>query len=130
MQLIGDSMLYGFMALCTLLLFLRLTQVNYQQKQQNKEVAQDYVMASGDLMSSPLAAALDPRVDEQMVQEQMLNPHHQDADLPTADQVPTADQELSSMDAEPEAAVTTETVEAVDETEPDKHQTPDQNKPA
>jgi len=124
MQLIGDSMLYGFMALCTLLLFLRLTQVNYQQKQQNKEVAQDYVMASGDLMSSPLAAALDPRVDEQMVQEQMVNPHHSDADLPTADQ------ELSSMDAEPEAAVTTETVEAVDEAEPDKHQTPDHNKPA
>jgi len=65
-----------------------------------------------------------------MVQEQMVNPHHSDADLPTADQVPTADQELSSMDAEPEAAVTTETVEAVDEAEPDKHQTPDHNKPA
>ncbi len=86
MQLVGNSMLYGFMALCTLLLFLRLTQVNYQQKQQDKEVSQDYVMASGDLVSSPLAAALDPRVDEQMVQEQMVHPHHPDAELPTADQ--------------------------------------------
>ncbi len=43
-------------------------------------------MASGDLVSSPLAAALDPRVDEQMVQEQMVHPHQPEADLPTADQ--------------------------------------------
>ncbi|RVT47377.1 MFS transporter [Rheinheimera sediminis] len=119
MQLVGNSMLYGFMALCTLLLFLRLTHVNYQQKQQNTEVSQDYVMASGDLVSSPLAAALDPRVDEQMVQEQMVQPHLHEADLPTADQ------ELSSMENETEAAADTETVEAVDETE-----TPENNKPA
>ncbi|MDR7120008.1 MFS transporter [Rheinheimera soli] len=120
MQLVGNSMLYGFMALCTLLLFLRLTHVNYQQKQQNKEVPQDYVMASGDLMSSPLAAALDPRVDEQMVQEQMVQPHLHEADLPTADQ------ELSSMESESEVVADTETVEveAVAEAEPDK------NKPA
>jgi hypothetical protein len=31
----------------------------------------DYQLASGDLVSSPLAAALDPRVDEQLVKEQM-----------------------------------------------------------
>lgn len=119
MQLVGNSMLYGFMALCTLLLFLRLTHVNYQQKQQNTEVSQDYVMASGDLVSSPLAAALDPRVDEQMVQEQMVQPHLHEADLPTADQ------ELSSMENETEAAADTETVEAVDKTE-----TTENNKPA
>jgi MFS family permease len=126
MQLVGNSMLYGFMALCTLLLFLRLTHVNYQQKQQNKEVPQDYVMASGDLMSSPLAAALDPRVDEQMVQEQMVQPHLHEADLPTADQ------ELSSMESESEVVADTETVEveAVAEAEPDKNDTPEANKPA
>jgi len=33
----------------------------------------DYQLASGDLVSSPLAAALDPRVDEQLVKEQMLD---------------------------------------------------------
>jgi len=126
MQLVGNSMLYGFMALCTLLLFLRLTHVNYQQKQQDKEVPQDYVMASGDLMSSPLAAALDPRVDEQMVQEQMVQPHLHEADLPTADQ------ELSSMESESEVVADTETVEveAVAEAEPDKNDTPEANKPA
>ncbi|EGM79317.1 arabinose efflux permease family protein [Rheinheimera sp. A13L] len=120
MQMVGNSMLYGFMALCTLLLFLRLTHVNYQQKQQNKEVPQDYVMASGDLVSSPLAAALDPRVDEQMVQEQMVQPHLHEADLPTADQ------ELSSMESETEAATENETVEAVAVAEAE----PDKNKPA
>ncbi|WP_233079867.1 MFS transporter [Rheinheimera soli] len=126
MQLVGNSMLYGFMALCTLLLFLRLTHVNYQQKQQNTEVSQDYVMASGDLVSSPLAAALDPRVDEQMVQEQMVQPHLHEADLPTADQ------ELSSMESETETVADTETVEveAVAEVETDKNQTPEANKPA
>lgn len=122
MQLVGNSMLYGFMALCTLLLFLRLTHVNYQQKQQDKEVSQDYVMASGDLVSSPLAAALDPRVDAQMVQEQMVHPHHPDAELPTADQ------ELSSMDPEPESSTEIDKVEAI--SEPDTNQTSDQNKPA
>ncbi|MCA1930761.1 MFS transporter [Rheinheimera sp.] len=121
MQLVGNSMLYGFMALCTLLLFLRLTHVNYQQKQQDKEVSQDYVMASGDLVSSPLAAALDPRVDEQMVQEQMVHPHHPDAELPTADQ------ELSSMDAAAAPEVQIDTTEAVPE--PDQDQRKDENKP-
>jgi MFS family permease len=122
MQLVGNSMLYGFMALCTLLLFLRLTHVNYQQKQQDKEVSQDYVMASGDLVSSPLAAALDPRVDAQMVQEQMVHPHHPDAELPTADQ------ELSSMDPESVSSTEIDKVEAI--SEPDTNQTSDQNKPA
>jgi MFS family permease len=122
MQLVGNSMLYGFMALCTLLLFLRLTHVNYQQKQQDKEVSQDYVMASGDLVSSPLAAALDPRVDAQMVQEQMVHPHHPDAELPTADQ------ELSSMDPEPESSAEIDRVAAI--SDPDTNQTSDQNKPA
>lgn len=124
MQLVGNSMLYGFMALCTLLLFLRLTQVNYQQKQQDKELPQDYVMASGDLVSSPLAAALDPRVDEQMVQEQMVHPHHPDADLPTADQE-LSSQEPNGMSAA-EPALGTVAVEA----EPEKPQPSEHNKPA
>jgi anaerobic glycerol-3-phosphate dehydrogenase len=53
-------------------LFLRLAQVNYQQKQQDKEQPVDYVMASGDLVSSPLAAVLDPRVDLVTAQQQLM----------------------------------------------------------
>ena len=65
-------MLYAFMALVTALLFVRLTHVNYQQKQQDNAQPKDYVMASGDLVSSPLAAALDPRVDLATAQQQLM----------------------------------------------------------
>lgn len=75
MQLLGNSMLYLYMAVCCFILFIRLTQVNYSQKMAKKLLAQqhssDYQLASGDLVSSPLAAALDPRVDEELVQQQM-----------------------------------------------------------
>lgn len=75
MQLIGPSMLYAFISCCALMLFLRLIRVNYTQKmvkrmmdeQQNAQ----FKMGSGDLVSSPLAAALDPRVDEEVVVAQM-----------------------------------------------------------
>ena len=71
MQFAGNRMLYGFMAITAALLFVRLTHVNYQQKQQEKSQSQDYVMSSGDLVSSPLAAALDPRVDQATAQQQL-----------------------------------------------------------
>jgi MFS family permease len=71
MQFGGSRMLYGFMAAVAAILFVRLQQVNYQQKLQERAASQDYVMASGDLVSSPLAAALDPRVDQQTAQAQL-----------------------------------------------------------
>ena len=70
MQWLGNSMLYGFMSACTLILFLRLRYVHSQQKAET-HVTQDYMMATGDLVSSPLAAALDPRVDVESIQEHM-----------------------------------------------------------
>jgi MFS family permease len=71
MQIGGSQMLYAFMAVIAALLFVRLHQVNYQQKQQDKIAPKDYMMAAGDLVGSPLAAALDPRVDQQTVDQQM-----------------------------------------------------------
>ena len=63
------------MALACLILFIRLQRVNYNQKMAKRMLSQqqssDYQVASGDLVSSPLAAALDPRVDEDLVQQQM-----------------------------------------------------------
>ena len=70
MQWLGNSMLYGFMSACTLILFVRLRYVHAQQKAETN-VTQDYIMATGDLVSSPLAAALDPRVDVESIQEHM-----------------------------------------------------------
>jgi MFS family permease len=73
MQALGDSMLYVFMGFCAVLLLIRLNWINSRQKAE-RQVSGDYIMAGGDLVSSPLAAALDPRVDVESVQEQMLSP--------------------------------------------------------
>ena len=79
-QLLGPDMLYAFICLCSLVLFLRLIRVNYtlkmtQRLMDEQQLAQ-FKMGSGDLVSSPLAAALDPRVDEATVLAQM---HDEDA---------------------------------------------------
>jgi len=77
MQLIGPSMLYAFISCCAFTLFLRLLRVNYTQKQVKRMMDEQqnaqFKMGSGDLVSSPLAAALDPRVDEDTVAAQMLD---------------------------------------------------------
>lgn len=86
-------MLYGFMALVALVLFIRLQHVNYQQKQAEQIQARDYVMSSGDLVGSPLAAALDPRVDTAMVAQQMMTPRYdQIQPAQTADTEPASEQ--------------------------------------
>ena len=71
MQWFGNNMLYGFMAVCTLVMFFRLQYINSRQKKAEVYVSEDYIMATGDLVSSPLAVALDPRVDVESVQEEM-----------------------------------------------------------
>lgn len=75
MQLIGPAMLYAFISSCAFILFLRLLRVNYTQKQVKRMLEEQqkaqFKMGSGDLVSSPLAAALDPRVNEEVVEAQM-----------------------------------------------------------
>jgi MFS family permease len=73
MQVLGDQMLYGFMAICSFILLASLILINRRQKTEQSSTS-DYIMAGGDLVSSPLAASLDPRVDVEMVNEQMINP--------------------------------------------------------
>jgi len=70
MQSFGNHMLYGFMAACAFLMFVRLQFINNRQKAE-VHTSEEYIMATGDLVSSPLAAALDPRVDVEDVQEHM-----------------------------------------------------------
>ena len=103
MQLLGNSMLYGYMAVACLILFIRLQRVNYNQKMAKRMLSQqhssDYQVASGDLVSSPLAAALDPRVNQELVQQQMRDEVTGEA---------TAE-ETSEVTTEPEAEPTPET---------------------
>lgn len=93
MQLGGSNMLYAFMAAVAALLFVRLQQVNYQQKQQEKIAPKDYMMAAGDLVGSPLAAALDPRVDQTTVDAQMRS-----ARYPQSDDVPAPADEQAQFE--------------------------------
>lgn len=122
MQLIGNSMLYLYMAVCCFILFLRLTRVNYNQKTAKKLLAQqqssDYQLASGDLVSSPLGAALDPRVDEELVQQQMRDEPIVEAQTAESEPV-NEDSDLQSQDASSAAPLNVN--DDADSTEPLKH---------
>ena len=72
MQQMGDFMLYVFMSACALTLVIRLAFINRHYKAK-ADASSDYLMAGGDLVSSPLAAAIDPRVDMESVEAQLLN---------------------------------------------------------
>lgn len=137
MQLLGNFMLYGFMGLCSFLLFLRLQSVNYSQKQAARIVASqqpdDYVMASSDVFSSPLSAALDPRVDEEVVQAQMLDNDvdTDDSDDPQTEQseLAQAEQPSSAIDpTEPDEEPSKEPGQAADEETPDSNTKPGSTK--
>ncbi|MCL1142215.1 MFS transporter [Shewanella gaetbuli] len=90
MQKIGNDMLYGFMSICAFTLVIRLLFINKRQKAE-QGTSQDYVMSSGDLASSPLAASFDPRIDVESVQDQMVNP---DEDTVVLDDVDLYEEEL------------------------------------
>ncbi len=97
MQIGGSRMLYGFMAAVAALLFVRLQQVNYQQKQQERSAPRDYVMASGDLVSSPYAAALDPRVDQHTAQQQLRSQPAPTDEVKVPEQEPATEQQTSEV---------------------------------
>jgi hypothetical protein len=77
MQALGDAMLYVFMGVCAFGLLIALHFINSRQKSE-RQVSGDYVMGGGDLVLSPYAAAIDPRVDMESVQDQMINPHEEE----------------------------------------------------
>ena len=100
MQLIGPAMLYAFISCCAFMLFLRLMRVNYTQKQVKRMMEEQqnaqFKMGSGDLVSSPLAAALDPRVDEDVVLAQM----HDEDYVATRQQVPAGyDEDIETQNS-------------------------------
>ncbi|WP_100643682.1 MFS transporter [Alteromonas facilis] len=71
MTLFGFQALYGAIAGLTIIMFAMLTFINSRQKVE-KLSSNDYVVAVSDITSSPLAASFDPRVEEAMVQEQLM----------------------------------------------------------
>jgi MFS family permease len=71
MQIWGPQMLYVFMGLCTLVLVVHVRPGLVTGENRVQEAPSQFMPAPGNLVSSPLAAALDPRVDEHVVEEQM-----------------------------------------------------------
>ncbi|MCC2616852.1 MFS transporter [Aestuariibacter halophilus] len=71
MEYFGHPALYGAIAVLSLLMFTALTLINHRQKAERMKHS-DYVVSPSDITSSPLAAAMDPRIEEATAQEQLL----------------------------------------------------------
>lgn len=67
----GHTALYGAIALLATLMFGLLSFINFKQKAERPNHS-DYVVSSSDITTSPLAAAMDPRIEEATAQEQLL----------------------------------------------------------
>jgi len=71
MKVWGPEMLYIFMACCSMVLVFRVRAATVTGEHLVEEAPLHFMPAAGNLASSPLSAAFDPRVDEQAVADQM-----------------------------------------------------------
>ncbi|KTT42603.1 MFS transporter, partial [Pseudomonas oryzihabitans] len=71
MNLVGPNMLYAFVVLCGAILIWRIRPDAVTGKHLVDEAPLSHVQMPEGSTSSPLAAALDPRVDSQVVHDQM-----------------------------------------------------------
>jgi len=76
MRAFGSNMLYLFASLFALLLALRVRPASVTHKHRAADAPMRHVAVPGDLTHSPLSAALDPRVDDKLVEEQMQEDEH------------------------------------------------------
>ncbi|MEX6503099.1 MFS transporter [Pseudomonas zhanjiangensis] len=95
MRFWGPNMLYAFVCACGLLLVWRVSPKKVTHLHQVEDAPLHHIPMPDSTTSSPLAAALDPRVDEQVVHDQMHDPVVEadmqmagGADAPSVDQAP------------------------------------------
>jgi hypothetical protein len=74
MKLFGSHMLYAFFSFFALVLVWRIRPKAVTNLHVVDDAPLHHVAMPDSMSSSPLVAALDPRVDEQVVQDQMQNP--------------------------------------------------------
>ncbi|KJZ43462.1 MULTISPECIES: MFS transporter [Pseudomonas] len=74
MKLFGSQMLYAFFSFFALVLVWRIRPKAVTNLHQVDDAPLHHVAMPDNMTSSPLVACLDPRVDEQVVQDQMCNP--------------------------------------------------------
>lgn len=85
MNLIGANMLYAFFTVCAVIIAICVHPSNIPDDTVVEDTLQHVVMPDS-LSSSPLVAALDPRVDEAVVQEQMQEVNLDDIALDSEEQ--------------------------------------------
>jgi MFS family permease len=78
MRFWGANMLYAFVCCSALILIWRVRPDNISHLHQVDDAPLHHIAMPDNMTSSPLVAALDPRVDEQVVQDQMLDGHAAD----------------------------------------------------
>lgn len=90
MRFYGANMLYAFACVCGLLLVWRVRPATVTHLHQVEDAPLHHVAMPDNMTGSPLIAALDPRVDEQVVQEQMLDtpPTEDSAEQPVDEGAP------------------------------------------
>ncbi|TMO87774.1 MFS transporter [Pseudoalteromonas spongiae] len=71
MAFFGHQALYGSTAVLTVVMFALLSFINSKQKAEQPEPS-DYVVGTSDVTASPLAATMDPRIEETTAHEQLL----------------------------------------------------------
>lgn len=71
MKLFGPNMLYAFVCACSLILIWRVQPEKVSGVHRVDEAPVKHVATPDSMVSSPLSAALDPRVDDRAVAEQM-----------------------------------------------------------
>ncbi|MDF9774662.1 MFS transporter [Pseudomonas baetica] len=74
MKLFGSQMLYAFFSFFALVLVWRIRPKAVTNLHQVEDAPLHHVAMPDNMTSSPLVACLDPRVDEQVVQDQMTGP--------------------------------------------------------
>ena len=85
MSLIGANMLYAFFSICAVIITICVHPKNIPQDTVTEDTLQHVAMPDS-LSSSPLIAALDPRVEESVVQEQMQDVSLEDVPFDSEEQ--------------------------------------------
>jgi hypothetical protein len=102
MKLFGSQMLYAFFSFFALVLVWRIRPKAVTNLHQVDDAPLHHVAMPDSMTSSPLVACLDPRVDEQVVQDQMQNPVNPEADV-NPDAEPEPEPEPVSDSEDPDA---------------------------
>jgi hypothetical protein len=115
MKMFGSNMLYAFVCCTALILALRIRPKAVTNLHQVEDAPLHHVAMPDSMSSSPLVVALDPRVDEQVVQDQMqttVEPEPEPEPEPELASAPVAEPVVEGgvMSSDPEVLVTVDCI--------------------